>query len=198
MPETKEIFDTLNAPNQGVMISLEKSLEMVAGDDKLKSFFANNKTILPNIVLGIIENTHSVQSVTKEYNFDKQMLSIVGEVMSKPEVAHEIIADLNKGDYMSLTGNIISALNDPSFKLKDILVEQSKGGLFDNLITGVLEQDAKNSQTIKQQLINYGLEANDVTKLTSIMPILLAILESLKRFFREFIQEVIIREWQKS
>ncbi|QCS24316.1 pentapeptide repeat-containing protein [Rickettsia parkeri] len=188
MPETKEIFDTLNAPNQGVMISLEKSLEMVAGDDKLKSFFANNKTILPNIVLGIIENTPSVQSVIKEYNFDKQMLSIVGEVMSKPEVAHEIIADLNKGDYMSLTGNIISALNDPSFKLKDILVEQSKGGLFDNLITGVLEQDAKNIQTIKQQLINYGLEANDVTKLTSIMPILLDQSESLKKVFRDFIQ----------
>ena len=38
MPETKEIFDTLNAPNQGVMISLEKSLKMVAGDNKLKSF----------------------------------------------------------------------------------------------------------------------------------------------------------------
>ncbi|MFV9873446.1 MAG: pentapeptide repeat-containing protein [Rickettsia slovaca] len=188
MPETKEIFDTLNAPNQGVMISLEKSLEMVAGDDKLKSFFANNKTILPNIALGIIENTPSVQSVTKEYNFDKQMLSIVGEVMSKPEVAHEIIADLNKGDYMSLTGNIISALNDPSFKLKDILVEQSKEGLFDNLITGVLEQDAKNSQTIKQQLINYGLEASDVTKLTSIIPILLDQSESLKKVFRDFIQ----------
>ena len=188
MPETKEIFDTLNAPNQGVMISLEKSLEMVAGDDKLKSFFANNKTILPNIALGIIENTPSVQSITKEYNFDKQMLSIVGEVMSKPEIAHEIIADLNKGDYMSLTGNIISTLNDPSFKLKDILVEQSKEGLFDNLITGVLEQDAKNSQTIKQQLINYGLEASDVTKLTSIMPILLDKSESLKKVFRDFIK----------
>ncbi|AXU06557.1 pentapeptide repeat-containing protein [Rickettsia japonica] len=188
MPETKEIFDTLNAPNQGVMISLEKSLEMVAGDDKLKSFFANNKTILPNIALGIIENTPSVQSITKEYNFDKQMLSIVGEVMSKPEIAYEIIADLNKGDYMSLTGNIISALNDPSFKLKDILVEQNKGGLFDNLITGVLEQDAKNSQTIKQQLINYGLEASDVTKLTSIMPILLDKSESLKKVFRDFIK----------
>ena len=188
MPETKEIFDTLNAPNQGVMISLEKSLEMVVGDDKLKSFFANNKTILPNIALGIIENTPSVQSITKEYNFDKQMLSIVGEVMSKPEIAHEIIADLNKGDYMSLTGNIISTLNDPSFKLKDILVEQSKEGLFDNLITGVLEQDAKNSQTIKQQLINYGLEASDVTKLTSIMPILLDKSESLKKVFRDFIK----------
>ena len=188
MPETKEIFDTLNAPNQGVMISLEKSLEMVDGDDKLKSFFANNKTILPNIALGIIENTPSVQSITKEYYFDKQMLSIVGEVMSKPEIAHEIIADLNKGDYMSLTGNIISALNDPSFKLKDILVEQNKEGLFDNLITGVLEQDAKNSQTIKQQLINYGLEASDVTKLTSIMPILLDKSESLKKVFRDFIK----------
>ncbi|WP_121543034.1 pentapeptide repeat-containing protein [Candidatus Rickettsia colombianensi] len=188
IPETKEIFDTLNVPNQGVMISLEKSLEMVAGDDKLKSFFANNKTILPNIALGIIENTPSVQSITKEYNFDKQMLSIVGEVMSKSEIAHEIIADLNKGDYMSLTGNIISALNDPSFKLKDILVDQSKEGLFDNLITGVLEQDEKNSQTIKQQLINYGLEASDVTKLTSIMPILLDKPESLNKVFRDFIK----------
>ncbi len=37
MPETTEIFDTLNA-NQGVMVAREKSLEMVAGDDKLKSF----------------------------------------------------------------------------------------------------------------------------------------------------------------
>ncbi len=33
MPETTEIFDTLNA-NQGVMVAREKSLEMVAGDDK--------------------------------------------------------------------------------------------------------------------------------------------------------------------
>ncbi|WP_392506491.1 pentapeptide repeat-containing protein [Rickettsia sp. 2024-CO-Wats] len=188
MPEIKEIFDTLNDPNQGVMISLEKSLEMVAGDDKLKSFFANNKTIIPNIALGIIENTPSVQSITKEYNFDKQILSIVGEVMSKPDIAHEIIADLNKSDYMSLTSNIISALNDPAFKLKDILVEQSKEGLFDNLITGVLEQDAKNSQTIKQQLIKYGLDASDITKLTSIMPILLDKSESLKKVFRDFIK----------
>ena len=188
IPETKEIFDTLNAPNQGVMISLEQFLEMVVGDNKLKGFFANNKTILPNVALGIIENTPSVQSITKEYNFDKQMLNIVGEVMSKPEIAHEIVADLNKGDYMSLTGNIISALNDPSLKLKDILVKQSKEGLFDNLITGVLEQDEKNSQTIKQQLINYGLGASDVTKLTSIMPILLDKPETLKRVFRDFIK----------
>ncbi|MCZ6911065.1 MAG: pentapeptide repeat-containing protein, partial [Rickettsia endosymbiont of Ixodes persulcatus] len=187
IPETKEILDTLNAPNQGVMVALQKSLEMVAGDDKLKSFFVNNKTILPNVVLGIIENTPSVQSITKEYNFDKQMLSIVGEVMSKPEIAHAIIADLNKGDYMSLTGNIISALNDPSFKLKDILVEQSKKGLLDNLITGVLEQDEKGSQNI-QQLINYGLEARDITKLTSIMHILLDKPKSLKKVFRDFIQ----------
>ncbi|BDU60625.1 hypothetical protein FLA4_10350 [Candidatus Rickettsia kotlanii] len=188
MPEIKEIFDTLNAPNQGIMISLEKSLEMVASDDKLKSFFANNKTIIPNIALGIIENTPSVQSITKEYNFDKQILNIVGEVMSKPDIAYEIIVNLNKGDYMSLTGNIISALNDPSFKLKDILVEQSKEGLFDNLITGVLEQDAKNSQTIKQQLINYGLDASDITKLTSVMPILLDKSESLKKVFQDFIK----------
>ncbi|AFE50162.1 pentapeptide repeat-containing protein [Rickettsia prowazekii] len=188
IPDIKEIFDTLNAPNKGVMISLEKALEMVAGDDQLKSFFANNKTILPNMALGIIENTPSVQSITNEYNFDQQMLVIVGEVMSKPEIAHEIIADLNKGDYMSLTGNIISIINDPSFKLKDILVEQSKKGLFDNLINGVLEQDIKNSQIIKQQLINYGMEAGDVTKLTKIMPILLDKPESLKKVFRDFIK----------
>ncbi|AFC72407.1 hypothetical protein MCC_04225 [Rickettsia rhipicephali str. 3-7-female6-CWPP] len=75
MPETKEIFDTLNA-NQGVMVALEKSLEMVAGDDKLKSFFADNKTVLPDIASAIIENTPNIQSMTKEYNFDKQMLSI--------------------------------------------------------------------------------------------------------------------------
>jgi len=184
IPETKEIFDTLNA----VMVALEKSLEMVAGDDKLKSFFANNKTVLPNIALGIIENTPNLQSMTKEYNFDKQMLSVVGEVMSKPEIAHAIIADVNKGDYISATSNIISALNDPSFKLKDILVEQSKEGLFDNLITGVLEQDEKGSKIIKQQLINYGLEANDVTKLTSVMPILLDKPESLQKVFRDFIK----------
>lgn len=188
IPETKEIFDTLNAPNQGVMIALEKSLEMVAGDDKLSSFFANNKTILPNVTLGIIENTPSIQSITKEYNFDKQMLSIVGEVMSKPEIAHEIIADLNKGDYMSLTGNIISALNDPSFKLKDILVEQSKEGLFNNLITGVLEQDEKNSQIIKQQFKNYGLEAKDVTKLISVMPTLINNPKSLQKVFDGFVK----------
>ncbi|MCC8418717.1 MAG: hypothetical protein LN590_03975 [Rickettsia endosymbiont of Glossina mortisans submortisans] len=186
--ETKEIFDTLNAPNQGVIISLEKSLEMVAGDDKLKSFFANNKTILPNIALGIIENTPSVQSITKEYNFDKQMLSIVGEVMSKPEIAHDIITDINKGDYMNVTSRVINAFNEPSFKLKDILVEQSKEGLFDNLIKGVLEQDEKNSQTIKQQLVNYGLKTKDVTKLTNVMPVLLDNPESLKKVFDGFVK----------
>ncbi|GAA5252512.1 hypothetical protein KNCP2_08000 [Candidatus Rickettsia kedanie] len=98
MPETKEIFDTLNAPNQGVMVVLEKSLEMVAGDDKLKNFFADNKTVLPDIASAIIENTPNIQSMTKEYNCDKQMLSIVGEVMSKPEITHAIITDINKGD----------------------------------------------------------------------------------------------------
>ncbi|AFB21106.1 pentapeptide repeat-containing protein [Rickettsia canadensis] len=188
IPETKEIFDTLNALDQGVMVALEKSLKMVAGDDKLKSFFAHNKKILPNIALGIIDNTPSVQSITQEYNFDKQMLNIVGEVMSKPEIAHAIIVDLNKGDYMSLTVNIISALNDPSFKLKDILVEQSTKGLFDNLITGILEHDEKGNQNIKQQLINYGLEARDITQLTSIMPILLDKPEALQKVFRDFIK----------
>lgn len=143
MPETKEIFDTLNAPNQGVMVALEKSLETVAGDNKLKSFFADNKTVLPDIASAIIENTPNIQSMTKEYNFDKQMLSIVGEVMSKPEIAHAIITDINKGDYMNVTSRVINAFNEPSFKLKDILVEQSKEGLFDNLIKGVLEQDEK-------------------------------------------------------
>ncbi|MEY4463261.1 MAG: hypothetical protein RLZZ81_232 [Pseudomonadota bacterium] len=188
IPETKEIFDTLNAPNQGVMIALEKSLAMVAGDDKLKSFFADNKTVLPNIASAIIENTPNIQSMTKEYNFDKQMLKIVGEVMSKPEVAHDIIADVNKGDYISVTSRVIAALNDPSFKLKDILVEQSKEGLFDNLIKGVLEQDEKNSQTIKQQLENYGLEAKDVTKLTSVMPTLINNPESLQKVFNGFVK----------
>ncbi|MGL4226093.1 MAG: pentapeptide repeat-containing protein, partial [Rickettsia sp.] len=163
IPETKKIFDTLDASDQGVMVALEKSLEMVAGDDKLKSFFADNKTVLPNIASAIIENTPNIQSMTKEYNFDKQMLSIVGEVMSKPEIAHDIITDVNKGDYMSVTGRVITSLHDSSFKLKDILVKQSKEGLFDNLIQGVLEQDEKNNQIIKQQLENYGLEVKDVT-----------------------------------
>ncbi|AFC74841.1 hypothetical protein rsib_orf44 [Rickettsia sibirica 246] len=119
MPETTEIFDTLNA-NQGVMVAREKSLEMVAGDDKLKSFFADNKTVLPDIAAAIIENTPNIQSITQEYNFDKQMLSIVGEVMSKPEIAHAIITDINKGDDMTVTSRVITAFNEPSFKLKYI------------------------------------------------------------------------------
>ncbi len=119
MPETTEIFDTLNA-NQGVMVAREKSLEMVAGDDKLKSFFADNKTVLPDIAVAIIENTPNIQSITQEYNFDKQMLSIVGEVMSKPEIAHAIITDINKGDDMTVTSRVITAFNEPSFKLKYI------------------------------------------------------------------------------
>ncbi len=94
MPETKEIFDTLNAPNQGVMVALEKSLEMVDGDDKLKNFFADNKTVLPDIASAIIDNTPNIQSTTKEYNFDKQMLNIVGEVMSKPEIAHMLLLQI--------------------------------------------------------------------------------------------------------
>ncbi len=119
MPETTEIFDTLNA-NQGVMVAREKSLEMVAGDDKLKSFFADNKTVLPDIASAIIENTPNIQSMTQEYNFDKQMLSIVGEVMSKSEIAHAIITDINKGDDMTVTSRVITAFNEPSFKLKYI------------------------------------------------------------------------------
>ena len=56
MPETTEIFDTLNA-NQGVMVALEKSLEMVAGDDKLKSFLLiikHSYQILPKLLLKIL------------------------------------------------------------------------------------------------------------------------------------------------
>lgn len=45
--------------------------------------------------------------MTNEYNFDKQMLKIVGEVMSKPETAHDIIADVNKGYYISVTSRVI-------------------------------------------------------------------------------------------
>jgi len=188
IPETKEIFDTLNNPDQGVMVALEKTLEMVAKDDKLKSFFANNKEFLPNVALGVIENNPDLQKMTKEYNFDKQMLNIVGELMLKPEVAHSIISDVNKGDYMGVTSNLISALNDPSFKLKDILVQQSKNGLFDNLIKGVLEQDEKNDGDIKKQLENYGLKAEDVTKLASVMPLLLDKPESLQKVFSGFVK----------
>ncbi|MFY9590052.1 pentapeptide repeat-containing protein [Rickettsia endosymbiont of Halotydeus destructor] len=188
IPEAKEIFDTLNNPNQGVMVAVQKSLEMITKDEKLKDFFANNKEFLPNMALGVIENTPNLQNMTKEYGFDKQMLSIVGEVMSKPDVAQAIITDMNKGDYMSVTSDLIAALNDPSFKLKDILVEQSKNGLFDNLIKGVLEQDEKGNKIIKEQLTNYGLEAKDVTKLTSMMPILLDKPESLQKVFSGFIK----------
>lgn len=56
MPETTEIFDTLNA-NQGVMVAREKFLEMVAGDDKLKSFLLIIKQsyqILPQLLLKIL------------------------------------------------------------------------------------------------------------------------------------------------
>lgn len=50
-------------------------------------------------------------------------LILVGEMISKPEMAHDIMLDVNKGDYMSVTNSLISALNDPSFKLKDTLVQ---------------------------------------------------------------------------
>ncbi|ABV76261.1 hypothetical protein A1G_03710 [Rickettsia rickettsii str. 'Sheila Smith'] len=35
---------------------------MVAGDDKLKSFFADNKTVLTDIAAAIIENTPNIQN----------------------------------------------------------------------------------------------------------------------------------------
>lgn len=188
IPKIKEIFDTLNNSNQGVMVALEKTLEMAKDNKELKDFLANNKEFLPNAALGIIENNPDLQKMTKEYNFDKQMLNIVGELMSKPKTAHSIISDVNKGDYISVTSDLISSLNDPSFKLKDILVQQSKEGLFNNLIQGVLEQDIQNNGTIKQQLADYGLETPDVTKLASVMPLLLDKPESLQKVFSGFIK----------
>ncbi|HJD55901.1 MAG TPA: hypothetical protein LFW21_04625 [Rickettsia endosymbiont of Pyrocoelia pectoralis] len=188
IPEVKEIFDTLNNPNQGVMVALEKTLEMVNKDEKLRNFFADNKEFLPNMASGIIENTPDLQKISKDYNLDKQILKIAGEVMSKPKIAHDIISDVNKGDYMSLTSNLISALNDPSFKLKDMIVEQSRDGLFDNLIKGILDQDQKDSKIITAQLENYGLKSEDFTKLTSVMPLLLDKPESLQKVFSGFIK----------
>ncbi|ABV74985.1 hypothetical protein A1C_03520 [Rickettsia akari str. Hartford] len=46
----------------------------------------------------------------------------------------------------------------------------------------------KNSKTIKQQFVNYGLETTDVTKLTNVIPILLDNPESLKKVFDEFVK----------
>lgn len=40
--------------------------------------------------------------------------------MSKPAIAHAIITDINKGDDMTVTSRVITAFNEPSFKLKDI------------------------------------------------------------------------------
>lgn len=116
------------------------------------------------------------------------MLNIVGEMMSKPEMAHDIMLDVNKGDYMSVTNSLILALNDPSFKLKDTLAQQSKDGLFDNLFKGVVDVDAKDSGVIKQQLENYGLQAEDVVKLSKVMPLLLDKPESLQKVFSSFVK----------
>lgn len=188
IPKMKEVFDTLNDPNQGVMIAIEKTLEMTKDNKELRDFFANNKEFLPNAALGIIENNPDLQKMTKDYNFDKQMLNIVGEMMSKPEMAHDIMLDVNKGDYMSVTNSLISALNDPSFKLKDTLVQQSKDGLFDNLFKGIVDVDAKGSGDIKKQLENYGLQTEDVVKLSKVMPLLLDKPESLQKVFGSFIK----------
>lgn len=188
IPKIKEVFDTLNDPNQGLMIAIEKTLEMTKDNKELRDFFANNKEFLPNAALGIIENNPDLQKMTKDYNFDKQMLNIVGEMMSKPEMAHDIMLDVNKGDYMSVTNSLILALNDPSFKLKDTLLQQSKDGLFDNLFKGVVEVDAKDSGDIKQQLENYGLQAEDVVKLSKVMPLLLDKPESLQKVFSSFVK----------
>lgn len=188
IPKIKEVFDTLNDPNQGLMIAIEKTLEMTKDNKELRDFFANNKEFLPNAALGIIENNPDLQKITKDYNFDKQMLNIVGEMMSKPEMAHDIMLDVNKGDYMSVTNSLILALNDPSFKLKDTLVQQSKDGLFDNLFKGVVDVDAKDSGVIKQQLENYGLQAEDVVKLSKVMPLLLDKPESLQKVFSSFVK----------
>ncbi|WP_395477603.1 hypothetical protein [Rickettsia endosymbiont of Pantilius tunicatus] len=188
IPKIKEVFDTLNDPNQGLMIAIEKTLEMTKDNKELRDFFANNKEFFPNAALGIIENNPDLQKMTKDYNFDKQMLNIVGEMMSKPEMAHDIMLDVNKGDYMSVTNSLILALNDPSFKLKDTLLQQSKDGLFDNLFKGVVEVDAKDSGVIKQQLENYGLQAEDVVKLSKVMPLLLDKPESLQKVFSSFVK----------
>ena len=188
IPKMKEVFDTLNDPKQGVMIAIEKTLEMTKDNKELRDFFANNKEFLPNAALGIIENNPDLQKMTKDYNFDKQMLNIVGEMMSKPEMAHDIMLDVNKGDYMSVTNSLILALNDLSFKLKDILVQQSKDGLFDNLFKGIVEVDAKGSGDIKKQLKNYGLQTEDVIKLSKVMPLLLDKPESLQKVFGSFIK----------
>lgn len=188
IPEIKEIFDTLNNPDKGVMIALEKTLEMTKNNEELKNFFANNKEFLPNAALGIIENNPDLQKMTNDYNFDKQMLNIVGEVMSQPERAYEIMVDVHKGNYMGVTTHLITSLNEPSFKLKDVLLEQSKNGLFDNLIKGALEQDEKSGGAIKKQLENYGLKAGNVTKLTGVMPLLLDKPESLQKVFGSFVK----------
>lgn len=170
------------------MVALEKTLEMTKNNEELKNFFANNKEFLPNAALGIIENNPDLQKMTSDYNFDKQMLNIVGEVMSQPERAYEIMVDVNKGNYMGVTAHLVTSLNDPSFKLKDVLLEQSKNGLFDNLIKGTLEQDEKNGGVIKKQLEDYGLKTEDVTKLTGVMPLLLDKPESLQKVFGNFVK----------
>ncbi len=188
IPKIKEVFNTLNDPKQGLMIAIEKTLEMTKKNKELRDFFVNNKEFLPNVALGIIENNPDLQRMTKDYNFDKQMLNIVGEMMLKPEMAHEIMLYVNKGDYMSMTNSVISTLNDPSFKLKDTLVQQSKYGLFDNLFKGIVDVDAKNRGDIKKQLENYGLQTEDVIKLSKVMPLLLDKPESLQKVFSSFVK----------
>jgi|GEM_PF-5628265 len=184
----KEIFDSLNNPKQRVMVAVEKVLEMTKDNKELRNFLAQNKEFLPNVALGVMKNTPNLQKMTEDYNLDKQMLDIVGELMSKPEVAHNIIAEVNKQNYKGVASELIIALNDTSFKLKDVLLEQSKTGLFDNLIKGVLEQDEKSGGAIKKQLENYGLKAEDVIKLTSVVPLLLDKPKSLEKVWNGFVK----------
>ncbi|XVN41691.1 MAG: hypothetical protein RCO49_04170 [Rickettsia endosymbiont of Argas persicus] len=188
VPKIKDVFDTLNDPKQGLMLAIEKTLEMTKDNKELRDFFADNKRFLPNLASGVIENNPALKKMTQDYNFDKQMLNIVGELMSKPDRAYEIMVDVNKGNYKGVAGGLIASLNNPSFKLKEVLSEQSKNGLFNNLIKGVLEQDEKSGSTIKKQLENYGLNAEDVTKLSKLMPLLLDNPDSLQKVWSGFVK----------
>lgn len=202
MNEINDIYASLQKDSLFVWVG--KSLDMFINDPVLKEFIIKNPTFIPDLAKGVIEATPFLKKLMGNMKFDNQIFDILGVVLVKPEIAANIIRDINGGDYTKLTETLIDALNDPDIPgFKALLKAQAEKGLFNNLIKGILDQNEKSTKeqndklilenqdpsgiSLKNQLQNYGIDPEkDLEKIAKILPILLDSPEDLRKIFGSF------------
>jgi len=180
-PELDGILHSIQ--KDGLFVWIDKTLDMLIDDPKLKEFISTNPEFIPNLAKGVIDGTPFLKEITGKFKLDNEVLDLLSTLLVKPEIARAIIKDNNKGDYIKLTDTLINALNDKDIpNLSQVLKMQAEKGLFNNLTIGIIEQLPNLGESLK----NYGVTTENLPQIANIFPVLLDHPKELGKVFNQF------------